>query len=75
MKKSKDYYGINWYNSDKKTSKYGILFECLVENDMKADVADIISKTFCPLNTILLDGLPLKMKHIINLKRRFFSFQ
>lgn len=65
-KKSKDYYGINWYNSDKKTSKYGKLFECLVENDMKADVADIIRKKFCPLNTILLDGPPLKMKHIIN---------
>lgn len=68
-KNSKDYYGINWYNSDKKTSKYGILFECLVENDMKADVADIISKNVLPFEYYTLRWTTFKNETYNKLKK------
>ncbi len=71
-KNSKDYYGINWYNSDKKTSKYGILFECLVENDMKADVADIISKNVLPFEYYTLRWTTFKNETYNKLKKAIF---
>ena len=66
---SKDYYGINWYGSDKTTSKYGILFECLVENDMKADVADIISKKVLPFEYYTLRWITFKNEPYNKLKK------
>lgn len=68
-KNSKDYYGINWYGSNKITSKYGILFECHVENDMKADIADIISKKVLPFEYYTLRGITFKKEPYNKLKK------
>ena len=66
---SKDYYGINWYGSDKTTSKYGILFECQVENDMKVDVADIIRKKVIPFEYYTLRWNTFKNEPYNKLKK------
>lgn len=68
-KNSSYYYGLNWYGSDKKTFKYGITFECTVENDMKADVADIINRGIIPFEYYTLKWLTFKNETYNKLKK------
>lgn len=44
----KEFYGVNWLETDKKTSKYGILFECSIDNEYRNEVMNLISQKIIP---------------------------
>lgn len=66
---SRDFYGMNWINSDKKTSKYGIWFQCFVDNDNKADISDLIKLGVIPYEYYTLKWFTFKNEPYNKLKK------
>lgn len=59
-KHSKEFYGINWKDTDKKTQKYGIWFQCKIDKEYKSDTADLIKKGVIPYEYYSLTWLTFK---------------
>lgn len=68
-KNAKDYYGINWHETDKKTFKYGIVFECSIDKELKADVANIIKDQIIPFEFYSLKWTTFKNETYNKMKK------
>ena len=66
---SSEYYGLNWFQSDKKTSKYGIWFQCAIDKDLEGEVTSLINDKIIPFEYYSLTWRTFKNEPYNKLKK------
>lgn len=64
-----EYYGLNWYGSDKKTSKYGIWFQCAIDKEYTNEVCSLIKNKIIPLEYYSISWRTFKNEPYNKLKK------
>ncbi|MGD9604643.1 MAG: ATP-dependent endonuclease [Bacilli bacterium] len=66
---SSEYYGLNWFQSDKKTSKYGIWFQSAIDKDLEGEVTSLINEKIIPFEYYSLSWRTFKNEPYNKMKK------